>query len=150
MKVRRLLLLLGLLVTAGSAAWANNIASGSCKNGTWVIIDSGKLIVNITGKMADYGEGKAPWYAYRDQITEIYIDSNCKNIGRNAFYGLYGVTEVTGGSGVESVAMYAFEGCGGGFGDEYVPIPQIYFPKCSYVGECAFAYNRFQQRKSSQ
>ena len=138
MKFKRLLLLLCLLVTAGSAAWAD-IASGSCKNGTWVIIDSGKLIVNITGKMADYGEGKAPWYAYRDQISEIYIDSNCKNIGRNAFYGLYGVTEVTGGSGVESVAMYAFEGCGGGLGDEYVPIPQIYFPKCSYVGECAFA-----------
>ena len=44
---RRLLLLLCLLVTAGSAAWAE-IAHGTCKNGTWVIDNSGKLTVRST------------------------------------------------------------------------------------------------------
>lgn len=138
MKFKRLLLLLCLLVTAGSAAWAD-IANGTCQNGSWVIDNSGKLTVNINGKMKDYGEGKAPWYEYADRITAIHISSGCTNIGRNGFYGLYGVTSVTGGENVEACAMYSFQNCGGGLGDEYVPIPSIYFPKCSYVGECAFA-----------
>lgn len=87
---KRLLLLLCLLTAAGSAAWAE-IASGSCKRGSWVIDDSGKLTVNINGDMADYGEGKAPWYKYADQITAIHIGSACTNIGRNGFYGLPGL-----------------------------------------------------------
>lgn len=129
---KRLLLLLCLLVTAGSAAWAN-IASGNCKNGTWVIDDSGKLTVNMTGKMADYGEGKAPWYGYADKITAIHIGSGATNVGRNGFYGLTKVKSVTGGENVEAVAMYAFEECG-----VEGKIPEIYLPKCTYLGECSF------------
>ena len=127
---KRLLLLLCLLVAAGSAAWAD-IASGTCKNGTWVIDNSGKLTVNINGKMADYSEGKAPWYGYADQITAIHISSGCRNVGRNGFYGLTDVKEVTGGENVEACAMYSFENCGN-------MIPEIYLPKCDYLGECAF------------
>ncbi len=127
---KRLLLLLCLLVTAGSAAWAD-IASGSCKRGSWVIDDSGMLTVNINGDMADYSEGKAPWYGYADQITAIHIGSACTNIGRNGFYGLSEVTAVTGGENVEACAMYSFEECG-------KMIPEIYLPKCTYLGECSF------------
>lgn len=131
---KRLLLLLCLLTAAGSAVWAD-IAQGNCKRGLWVIDDSGKLTVNINGDMADYGEGKAPWYQYADQIKAIHISSGCTNIGRNGFYGLYNVESVTGGENVEACAMYSFELCGC-FGNG---IPSIYFPKCSYVGECAFS-----------
>lgn len=127
---KRLLLLLCLFVTAGSAAWAE-IAHGDCKRGSWVIDDSGKLTVSINGDMADYSEGKAPWYGYADQITAIHIGSGCTNVGRNGFYGLYKVTSVTGGENVEACAMYSFEECG-------KMIPEIYLPKCDYVGECAF------------
>ena len=105
---KRLLLLLCLLVTAGSAAWAE-IAHGDCKNGSWVIDDSGKLTVNITGKMADYSEGKAPWYGYWTDIKSIHIGSGSTNVGRNGFYGLNQVTKVTGGENVEACAMYSFE-----------------------------------------
>ena len=130
---KRLFLLLCLLVTAGSAAWAD--ITGTCKNGSWVIDNSGKLTVNINGDMADYGEGKAPWYGYADQITAIHISSGCTNIGRNGFYGLTEVESVTGGENVEACAMYSFQDCGyNGNG-----IPSIYFPKCDYVGECAFS-----------
>ena len=145
---KRLLLLLCLLTAVGSAAWAE-IAHGDCKRGSWVIDDSGKLTVNINGDMADYGEGKAPWYQYADQIKAIHISSGCTNIGRNGFYGLSQVESVTGGENVEACAMYSFENCGGGR-QEWIdgegfstfdanPIPLIYFPKCSYVGECAFS-----------
>lgn len=132
--IKRLLLLLCLIVTAGSAAWAE-IAHGDCKRGSWVIDDSGKLTVNINGDMADYSEGKAPWYGYADQIKAIHISSGCTNIGRNGFYGLTEVESVTGGENVEACAMYSFQDCGyNGNG-----IPSIYFPKCDYVGECAFS-----------
>ena len=130
---KRLLLLLCLTLTAGGAAWAE-IASGTCKRGTWVIDDNGKLTVNIDGDMADYGEGKAPWYGYRSKITAIHISSGCTNIGRNGFFGLERVEKVTGGENVEACAMYSFEDCGSSSN----PIPSIYFPKCSYVGERAF------------
>ena len=129
---KRLLLLLCLLVTAGSAAWAD-IASGNCKNGTWKIDDNGKLTVTMTGKMADYGEGKAPWYGYADQITAIHIGSGATNVGRNGFYGLTKVKSVMGGENVEAVAMYGFEECGADG-----MIPEIYLPKCTYLGECSF------------
>ena len=98
--IKRLLLLLCLALTAGGAAWAE-IAHGDCKNGSWVIDDSGKLTVNINGKMADYGEGKAPWYGYWTDIKSIHIGSGSTNVGRNGFYGLSQVTEVTGGENVE-------------------------------------------------
>ena len=62
--IKRLLLLLCLLVTAGSAAWAE-IASGKWNNGHWSISDEGELYVNVNHvssdfKMPDWGEGKAP------------------------------------------------------------------------------------------
>ena len=129
---KKLLLLLCLIATAGSAAWAD-IASGNCKNGTWKIDDNGKLTVTMTGKMADYGEGKAPWYGYADQITAIHIGSGATNVGRNGFYGLTKVKSVMGGENVEAVAMYGFEECGADG-----MIPEIYLPKCTYLGECSF------------
>ena len=133
---KRLLLLLCLLVTAGSAAWAD-IASGTCKNGTWVIDNSGKLTVNINGKMHDYKYStSAPWHGYADRIKAIHISSGCKNVGRNGFNGLTYVESVTGGENVEGIGMYAFQDCGK---DASVNIPSIYFPNCDYVGECAFA-----------
>ena len=132
---KRLLLLLCLMLTAGSAAWAE-IGSGTCKNGTWVIDDSGKLTVNINGKMHDYQKyDSAPWYKFADQIKAIHISSGCKNVGQHGFCGLTEVEAVTGGENVEGIGQFAFEDCGiNGDG-----IPQIYFPKCDYVGECAFA-----------
>ena len=131
---KRLLLLLCLLVTAGSAAWAE-IAHGDCKNGTWVIDDSGKLTVNINGDMADYSStDDIPWYKYRKRITAIHIGSGCTNIGRSAFHLLENVTSVTGGENVEACAKYSFAYCG----RDGKGIPLISFPKCDYVGEGAF------------
>ena len=142
---KKLLLLLCLMLTAGNTVWAE-IASGKFKggNGRWSIDDEGTLFVNINSissdfEMPDWGEGKAPWYKYHDEIKAIHIGSNLRNVGRNAFYGLKYVEKVTGGENVEAVAMYAFEHCGGGTEKNRIdPIPVISFPKCSYVGKEAF------------
>ena len=130
---KKLLLLFCLLVTAGSAAWAD--ISGTCKNGSWVIDNSGKLTVNINGDMADYSSTyDVPWYKYRERITAIHIGSGCTNIGRNAFHMLENVTSVTGGENVEACAGSSFAYCG----RDGKGIPLISFPKCDYVGDYAF------------
>ncbi len=136
MKQRTLALVLVMLSTliAGNVAFAKFIG-GSCKNGSWEIDDNGKLTVNIYGEMADYGKGKAPWYKYRSDIKAIHLGSGCTNVGRFAFCDLYNVEEVTGGENVEACAMFSFYECGE---SSKRTIPQIYFPKCSYVGEYAF------------
>ena len=131
--------MLCLIVMVGSAAWAD-IASGKWNNGFWWIDDEGTLnvqlnLISAKFNIPDYGEGKAPWYKYHDQIKAIHIGDRCMSIGRNAFYGLDMVEKVTGGERVESVAMFAFQNCGI---NSSHPIPQVYFPKCSYVGEFAF------------
>ena len=138
MKRTILLIFIGLLLCDG-VAWGGTI-SGDCKNGSWTIDDNGLLTVNINGKMADYGEGNAPWYKYAEMIKGIHIGSGCTNVGRNGFYGLNKVTKVTGGENVTACAMYSFEKCG----DKNNPIPQIYFPQCDYVGECAFTGTKVQ------
>lgn len=136
---KRLLLLLCLIATAGSSAWAE-IAHGSKNGFAWSIDDNGKLTVNFTTTihndfyMPDYGEGKAPWYKYRDRITSIHIGSRCLSVGRNAFFKLDSVSEVTGGENVRSIAIGGFDCCG----DGVKPIPFLSFPKCDYVGEYAF------------
>jgi hypothetical protein len=145
MNMKRLFLTLCLMVMAGSTAWAE-IASGKWNNGHWSISDDGELYVNcnsVSGdfKMPDYGEDKAPWYKYRDEIKAIRIGSYLRNIGRNAFRKLYKVESVTGGENVEAVAKHAFRGCGADYRPKWKSLPKIpviSFPKCSYVGEFAF------------
>ena len=124
------------MVMAGGAAKAVIVEQtywdGKYSRGKWYIDDDHILHVEINGPMKDYGEGKAPWYQYRDQIYGIHIGPNTSSVGRNGFFGLNHVKSVTGGEKVKSVAMYSFEKCGYG-------IPLISLPICDYVGECAFA-----------
>ena len=107
MKVRRLLLLLCLTVTAGSTSAQN----GTCKNGTWKI-DDNKLTVDVNGKMANYkvvDEGtNAPWYQYRENFKSIHISSNTKTIGERAFSLLYISRVVSGGENVELIKDHGF------------------------------------------
>lgn len=96
---KRLLLLLCLTLTAGSAAWAN-IAQGTFKNGgTWKITDDGELYVDVT-TIPNYGEvqnaeGKyvttAPWGNYQYHVKTIRLSSKVKTVGTSAFQGMSGV-----------------------------------------------------------
>jgi len=64
----------------------------------------------------NYGQGTAPWYQYRESITNLIMDDpSCKitSIGNNAFYGLSKLTNVNGDipSTVTSIGDGAFMGC---------------------------------------
>ena len=116
MKVRRLLLLLCLLVTAGSFAWAQEDPWAKFKPGgynpadylvepqfpedptgrcvAWYITKQGWLYVYTpgNGSTPDYkesgtGGSTAPWYSYHDKINAVYCYAT-NIIGNWAFAGL--------------------------------------------------------------
>lgn len=136
MKFKRLLLLLCLIATAGSAGAQN----GTCKNGTWNIDGNGKLTVNVNGKMADYkklefGVTNAPWSQYSEKIKSIEISSQAKNIGENAFAYLgedRNIVSITGGENVETIKEEAFS-C-----TDFLGGAKVRFPNVKEVEEFAF------------
>ncbi len=88
--------------------------AGSVK---WTLYTNGLLEFSGTGVIPSYAEGAAPWYQYRDSITEILVRKTITEIGSGAFYGCNEVTEITlpfvGKSrttttGIESVFGYIF------------------------------------------
>ena len=133
-QLQRLLLVLAMLVTS-SAAWAE-IASGTLKNGSWLITDDGVLEISVNGKMSDYKGSNlitsAPWGRYFRDIKAIDIKEGCTQIGRLAFKGL-GLVEWIKAPSVERICELAFEDCG-------VKGITMCFPNVTYVEDKAFKY----------
>ena len=97
-------------VTASAAAKA----SGNCGVDVQWSLDAGVLKISGTGAMANYKNstyGAAPWYAYRNEITEVVISDGVTNIGAYAFYNCVKLTKVTIGKDVESIGNSAFSAC---------------------------------------
>ncbi len=82
--------------------------TGDCR---WSLSESGTLRISGNGRMADYIEGAAPWYAYRGQIIAIDIKEKVKYLGNYTFSGLENVTAVSGMSSVTGVGEGAFKDC---------------------------------------
>jgi len=73
----------------------------------WQLTDG---ILSLDGTEEDHGTANydvLPWYKYKDQIREIYVNSNIKTVGSNYFYG-YPATKVHLAEGLESIGTYAF------------------------------------------
>ena len=76
--------------------------------------ETGKLYITGAGKMANYqmySENYAPWYEYRQQITDISMPSGMTTIGERAFFNLEEITEAVVPSSVTDIGKQAFEGC---------------------------------------
>ena len=131
---KRLLLLLCLIATAGSAAWAD-IASGTFKNGgTWKISDVGELYVDavtvpdydMTSYKRNYYDDEdcdldgifyprpintSPWYGFMPRIKKIRLSNKVTTVGEFAFAGLRMVSQVVvEGSGL-TLKDWSFYGC---------------------------------------
>ena len=115
---QKLFTLLLAFIAAISFAGAKDIASGSFKNGgTWKISDKGELYIDAVTVpdykaslfMENYFDGyprdnqmhfvrgvtKAPWGAYKSQITTIRFSSKIVTIGSSAFFGLTALKSVS-------------------------------------------------------
>ena len=96
----------------------DDVLSGKCgDNLTWTL-KNGVLTISGTGAMYDYdllSFSYAPWYEYREQITELKIGSGVKNIGNAAFFECVNLRDVVIPGNVKCIGEDAFSWCGGIF-----------------------------------
>ncbi len=158
---KRLLLLLCLIATAGSAALAGVLKQGTFKNGgTWKITPDGELYVdaevipdyketsssglNAVVSLEDFGYRtvaydtplvtNSPWSSYSICLKSITFSSKVKHIGDYAFAGLYMVQSVDFETGTDNVEIgkNAFRGC--------FNMRDFEFSRVTVIGEGAFTY----------
>jgi len=127
-----------------------------CGEGITYYYRSGTLNIWGDGTMDDYQNvSDRPWNIYSDEITHIYIGSEVRSIGDNAFAGLENVTAVELGYELEEIGDNAFAGCTGITSAEFskdlisigdgafagcTGITQITLPRnITYIGDGAFA-----------
>ncbi|MBQ9492870.1 MAG: leucine-rich repeat protein [Oscillibacter sp.] len=107
--------LIGLLTAPATAATV--LASGECgaqgNAVTWTLDRDGLLTVSGTGAMYDYSNAEdVPWYAYREQVKSVSIQSGVTTVGKNAFQSCANLTAVTfPAKGLISIGDVAFYQC---------------------------------------
>ena len=115
---RKLLLILTILLTAVSGAWADD--PYACGDGvTWSYNSDSKTLTisktgSGTGAMADYYNPlDRPWFSYANDITSVVIGSGVTSIGAGAFNNCENLTTVTfdGTLTLTSIGALAFDRC---------------------------------------
>ncbi len=97
-----------------SAALIVTVASGTCGTSlTWKLTGDGVLTISGAGYMASYDDSgnRAPWYAYREDITSVVIESGVTGISLYAFDECTALTSVKLPEGVTSIGSAAFADC---------------------------------------
>lgn len=96
--------------------------SGDCGTGlTWTLNgETGILKISGSGTIQDYNRYGAPWYAYKDYITDVVFSTGVTGIGKYAFADCDKITTLhfpfyvsTGAtySGLATIGTYAFLNC---------------------------------------
>ncbi len=87
-------------------------ASGRCGDSiTWTLDDSGNLTLSGSGEMWNYGYDTSPFKEY--EIRKAAIEDGITSIGKYAFYGCSGLTELILPNSVTSIGNAAFVDCSG-------------------------------------
>lgn len=94
----------------------NAPTSGTCgENLTWSLdVESDVLTISGTGGMADYQAliPNAPWFVFHERISSVVIESGVTSIGVGAFSGCGKVASVTIPDSVAAIGAWAFAFCG--------------------------------------
>ena len=92
--------------------------SGTCGaeigggNLTWTFdTATGELIISGKGAMAGYNGMTAPWYSYKDKITEVTIEDGVTTIGGGAFFGCPGLTSILIVKSIKNIGAASFSAC---------------------------------------
>ena len=139
----KLFIILALLLTAVSGAWAQT--SGNCGNGVTWSYDEGTLTISGSGAMADYESASGqPWKGYSTTITSVVIGSGVTHIGDRAFRSCGNLATVTfaTGSQLSTIGTYAFAFTG--LTSITIPasvtsIAKCAFQKCASLATITFA-----------
>lgn len=118
----------------GDITWMPYIPGGSCgDNINWELDNQGILTISGTGSMGSNDGNYAPWYGYRDLITEVTIEYGVTSICDSAFHYCSNLTSVTIPNSVTSIGYGAFNHCGN--------LTSITIPYgVEYIGSNAFYY----------
>lgn len=93
------------------------VSEGVCgENVNYCLYDNGEFILSGQGNMENFSEDTAPWSAYKDDITSIYIDRGVTGIGEYAFYNCTKLTDFVASEFMNAdanfvVGDYAFDNC---------------------------------------
>ena len=87
--------------------------NGMCgDNLYWSLNDeTGALTIFGEGEMYNYADNdanRAPWYAHRESIISVIVETGVTSIGNGAFVGCYGLTSIEIPSSVTSIGESAF------------------------------------------
>lgn len=87
--------------------------SGTCgDNLNWFLTTDGELVIQGTGRMADYNWNEAPpWIKYDYLIEIVSIKEGVTYIGKCAFADFYGPTLMNIPNSVTEIGAEAFSGC---------------------------------------
>ena len=97
------------------------VASGTCgANLTWTLDSNGTLTISGTGEMGKYSWGKSPWYAIRNQISEVVIENGATSIGKFAFESCENLRNISIPNTVKSIGGWAFSYSG--VEDLFIPL----------------------------
>ena len=94
---------------------SSSVSSGTCgaegDNLTWTLYDSGELVIEGTGEMANYNQDTIPWFKNRLSITSVRIENAVSSVGEHAFSNCSSINAITIPSSVTAIGSYAFSGC---------------------------------------
>ena len=107
------IILISMLISISSRTEAASLsASGTCgANVTWHLLSDGNMIIEGSGAMYNYEQGKAPWEAYRGSIQYISVNKGVTSIGTNAFYKCVALQEVWLSETIAVIGDRAFAEC---------------------------------------
>ncbi len=110
----------------------NLLSYGACGEGVYYTLDKdGDMRIYGEGEMAEYAYGYAPWYAYKDSIDSLTVDSGVTAVSDLAFLRSYRLAFVSFCEGLETIGDSAFSDCD--------KLTQVVIPdSTSYVGVGAF------------
>ncbi len=95
-----------------TATFAEGLGTGTCgTNVTWYLDCNGVLTISGTGAMTNFNSASMPWYALKNDIKSVVINSGVTSIGNYAFYNCINLTSVSIPSSVTTIKPYAFENC---------------------------------------
>ena len=115
-----LLLAAALLGLLSFPTWAAEdtrvLASGECgatgNDVTWTLYRDGRFVVSGIGDMRDYtGADSLPWYANRNDIKTVDIQSGVTSVGNNAFRTCSNITSVSLPASLTRIGDVAFYQC---------------------------------------
>ncbi len=93
------------------------IDQGKCgKDISWHLTEDGKLFIDGTGDMFNYGSGSAsPWEKYRetDTVKSVEFSGTVTSIGNFAFYNLSSIKDIKFSHNIMMIGDFAFGNCSG-------------------------------------